>query len=65
MVKQNKLFHKYRAALEELKKQDFESLFEHNEQEVPAGRDEVHKIGTIQTIVTEYLIVLWYRRPTP
>lgn len=38
--KQNKLFHKYRAALSELKKNDLEELLEENSQEIFSGRDE-------------------------
>ncbi|XP_075970335.1 poly-(ADP-ribose) polymerase [Anticarsia gemmatalis] len=38
--KQNKLFHKHRQALSELKKTDLEELLEHNSQQVVPGKDE-------------------------
>lgn len=40
MEKQNKLFHKHRSALSELKKPDFDELLEYNNQEIASGRDE-------------------------
>ncbi|KAJ8732599.1 hypothetical protein PYW07_015198 [Mythimna separata] len=40
MVKQNKLYYKYRNALSELSKSDLEELLEVNSQEIPAGKDE-------------------------